>query len=112
MRELVDLHPGLAHATGAHGIPVLFFAAMSGDRGIAELLRRHGASVNAGEGGNMALHAAAAFGRPRMAEWLIANGAKIDVPSYNGQTPLALAIDRGHHDVAELLRQHGGKDQS
>ena len=110
--ELVDLHPGLAHATGAHGIPVPFFAAMAGDRGIAELLRRHGASVNAGEGGNMALHAAAAFGRPRMAEWLIANGAKIDVPSYNGQTPLALAIDRGHKDVAELLRQHGGKDQS
>ena len=112
VRELVDLHPGLAHATGAHGIPVPFFAAMAGDRGIAELLRRHGASVNAGEGGNMALHAAAAFGRPRMAEWLIANGAKIDVPSYNGQTPLALAIDRGHKDVAELLRQHGGKDQS
>ena len=25
-------NPGLAHATGAHGIPVLFFAAMSGDR--------------------------------------------------------------------------------
>ena len=112
VRELVDLHPGLAHATGAHGIPVLFFAAMAGHIGIAELLWRHGASVNAGEGGNVALHAAAAFGRSRMAEWLIANGAKIDVPSYNGQTPLALAIDRGHHDVAELLRQHGGKDQS
>ena len=112
VRELVDLHPGLTHATGAHGIPVLFFAAMAGHIGIAELLRRHGASVNAGEGGNMALHAAAAFGRPQMAEWLIANGAKIDVPSYNGQTPLALAIDRGHNNVAELLRQHGGKDQS
>ena len=110
--DFLQQNPGLAHATGAHGIPVLFFAAMAGHIGIAELLRRHGASVNAGEGGNMALHAAAAFGRPQMAEWLIANGAKIDVPSYNGQTPLALAIDRGHNNVAELLRQHGGKDQS
>ena len=110
--DFLQQNPGLAHATGAHGIPVLFFAAMSGDRGIAELLHRHGASVNAGEGGNMPLHAAAAFGHRNMAEWLIANGAKIDAPSYNGRTPLALAIDRGHHDVAELLRQHGGKDQS
>ena len=32
VRELVDLHPGLAHATGAHGIPVPFFAAMAGRR--------------------------------------------------------------------------------
>jgi ankyrin repeat protein len=60
----------------------------------------------------MPVHAAAAFGRLGMAEWLIANGAKIDAPSYNGKTPMALAIDGGHDDVAELLRQHGGKDQS
>lgn len=100
--------PGLAHATGAHGIPVLFYAAMSGNVSIAEFLHRHGASVNAGEGGTMPLHAAATFGRVEMAEWLIANGAQIDAPGYNGQTPLALAIDAGHDEVADLLRQHGG----
>ena len=55
--DFLQQNPGLAHATGAHGIPVLFFAAMGGHIGIAELLWRHGASVNAGEGGNMALHA-------------------------------------------------------
>ena len=106
--EMLQRDPGLAHATGAHGIPVLFFAAMSGNRDIAESLHRHGANVNAGEGRTMPLHAAATFGRLEMAEWLIANGAKIDAPSYNGQTPLALAIDAGHDEVADLLRQHGG----
>ena len=62
--EMLQQDPDLAHATGAHGIPVLFFAAMSGNMGIAESLHRHGASVNAGEGGTMPLHAAATFGRP------------------------------------------------
>lgn len=51
--EMLQRDPGLASATGAHGIPVLFFAAMSGNMGIAESLHRHGASVNAGEGGTM-----------------------------------------------------------
>ena len=107
--EMLQQNPDLAHATGAHGIPVLFFAALSGNVSIAEVLHRRGSSVNAGEGGAMPLHAAATFGYLEMAEWLIANGAKIDAPGYNGRTPLALAIDAGHDEVADLLRQRGGE---
>ncbi len=58
--------PGLSKARGAHGIPVLFHAAIRGHTDVAELLLEYGAEVNDGDGGNTALHGAAAFGRREM----------------------------------------------
>src|SRR5215471_7157454 len=34
--------PGLANARGAHGIPIMFHAAMSGNTDVTELLLKHG----------------------------------------------------------------------
>jgi len=45
---------------------------------------------------------------------LISEGADINVESeyslHGGGTPLNIAIQRGHEDIAELLRQHGGHE--
>ncbi len=100
--------PGLAHATGAHGIPVLYHAAIGNHTDVAELLVAHGAPVNAGEGGNTPLHGAARFGHTRMINWLIAHGASVNVLDHEKKTPFRLATDNRHSEAAELLAQHGG----
>ena len=97
-------NPELARATGAHGIPILFFAAAVGNERIAEMLLGRGADVNAGRGGSTALHGAAFFGKFELARWLIRHGADVNAKDYNGKTPFSIAMDRGHEKVAELLR--------
>lgn len=96
-----------ARATGAHGIPSLYFPVIGDQREIAELLLAHGAQVNAGAGGTTPLHGAALFGRAEMAEWLLDNGAEIDSRNYEDKTPLQVALDREHGAVAEVLRTRG-----
>ena len=98
-----------AQATGAHGIPVLFYPAITGQREVAEILLAHGADVNAVEGGNTPLHGAALFGRADMAAWLLDHGAKVNALDFRGKTPLQHAVERGHTAVANLLRSRGGK---
>ena len=95
--------PSLASARGAHGIPLLAHVAMSGRTDIADLLVAHGG----GEGVDRALHGAVAFGHTTMTEWLLARGADVDVRNYEGKTPLRVAVDRGHDEVADLLRRRG-----
>jgi len=99
--------PRLARATGAHGLPVLYFAVIHGGMQIAEMLRRHGAMVNAGEGAATPLHAAAMFNRPEMAAWLLKHGARRDAKDGNGKTALQIAEEKGHAAVAEILRRRG-----
>ncbi|MBI4641287.1 MAG: ankyrin repeat domain-containing protein [Candidatus Tectomicrobia bacterium] len=95
----------LANARGAHGISVLFHAAMSGQTDIAELLLAHGG----GEGIDGSLHGATRFGHTEMVKWLLAHGAKdVNVLNFEQKTPLRVAIERGYNDIADLIRQHGG----
>lgn len=108
VRAMLEADPRQAHATGAHGISVLYHAAIRGRIDIAELLLARGTDVNVGEGGNTALHGAAAFGQKSMVEWLLARGAHVNAPDYNRRTPLRLALDGDHHEVAEILRRDGG----
>ena len=68
------------------------------------MLLDRGADVNAGRGGNTALHGAAFFGKFELARWLIKHGADVYAKAYNGKTPFSIATDRGHEKVAELLR--------
>ena len=102
--------PALARSTGAHGIPALYHAAIKGRREIAELLVAHGADVNAGAGGNTALHGAARFGQAGLAAWLLDHGADAEATDYEGKTPLQVATEQGHEELADLLRQHGGAE--
>jgi uncharacterized protein len=105
---LLDADPALAGATGAHGIPVLYFPVIRGHTGIAELLLARGADVNAGAGGTTALHGAALFGQPEMARWLLAHGAEAGARDYEGKTPLRVAEERDQAEVAAILRAHDG----
>ena len=88
----LPVEPLGVNATGAHGIPLLYHAIITGHTAIAESLLAHGADINGGAGGSPALHGAVMFGRDDMAEWLLARGADPNIPNHANQTPLAAAI--------------------
>jgi ankyrin repeat protein len=71
------------------------------------LLRAAGADLTALDAdGDTPLQAAAAAGAPHAAAFLVAQGARVD-DVRQGRTPLALALERGHLEVAHVLLQHG-----
>lgn len=100
--EYLGANPGLANAKGAHGIPIMYHAAMSGNTQVTELLLAHGG----GEGINSALHGAVNFGHTDMVAWLLSHGVDdINVPNFEQKTPLQVAEEKGFSDIAELLRR-------
>lgn len=105
--SLIEADPSLKDAKGAHGLPLLFYPAIGGEKAIAEFLLSNGADINAGAGGNTALHGAILFHQTEMAAWLLDHGASVDVLDFNGKTPLALALEKGFDDLADLLRERG-----
>lgn len=110
VQAMLQGNPRLAHATGAHGIGVLYHAAVTGQGAVAEVLVAHGAAVNEGEGGNTPLHAAARHGQRGMAGWLLDRGAHVNALDYEQKTPLRVAVDAGQRGVADLLRARGGRE--
>lgn len=108
VQAVLDADPGQAGATGAHGIPVMFYPAISGRPAAAEILVSGGADVNAGEGRTTALHGAALFGRAEMAAWLLDRGANVNARDSRGRTPLGIALEAGHTVLAEMLKARGG----
>ncbi len=96
--------PRQAQAQGAHGIPALYFAAITGQQRVAHLLLRAGAPVNGGEGVSTPLHGAVMFNQPDMVVWLLKNGAHTSAKDFNGKTPLHIAEEMGLTAVAEVLR--------
>ncbi|MCC6614567.1 MAG: ankyrin repeat domain-containing protein [Anaerolineae bacterium] len=95
----------LVHARGAHNIPLLYFTAIYGSSDIAALLLEAGADINAGAGGNTALHGAAQFGQADIARWLIEHGADARAQDFNGKTAREVATDRGHQDIADMIAE-------
>ncbi len=84
----------------------------------ARILVKMGADVNeANATGWTPVHAAAFAGANQLVEFLVENGARLDVQNGCGQTPLSLAMGRDfrglldpfdpHEDTAELLRKLG-----
>jgi hypothetical protein len=46
-----------------------------------------------------------------MVQWLLARGVTdINTPNFEKKTALKVAIERGHNEVAELLRANGGTE--
>jgi len=122
--QFLAADPEAAIAPGVHGLPALYFAAVSGTLEVAELLHSHGAAVNTEAGGNGPLHGAALSGNLEMVRWLLAHGADRTRPGYEGRLPVELArhyeplykfllnkwyfdeaIDTHHEDVLAVVRR-------
>lgn len=103
--DFLDKEPGLIDATGAHRIPLLYFAVIRGHQEIAELLLERGVDINAGTGGNTALHGAVIFGQLEMVAWLLDHGADVLSTDYSGKTPLQVAEENNQENVLALLKQ-------
>lgn len=97
-------NPNLIGATGAHDIPLLFHAAIGRDPGIVQMLVERGADVNEGYDKTTAMHGAAGFGRADVVRYLIAQDADFAAVDHDGRTPLDIAEETGHEEVAALLR--------
>ncbi len=103
----LEADPSQALAKGAHGIPVMYHAALSGKPQIAEMLVAHGG----GEGIDDALHAAVRFGHLDMVRWLLENGVQnANALNFENKTPLNVALANGYTEIADLLREHGGTE--
>jgi ankyrin repeat protein len=108
VKAFLEGEPSLANARGAHQITVMFHAAMSGNTDIAKLLKSYGCN----EGYSYALHGAIDYGHKAMVEWLLDNGVQnINAPNWENKTPLKVALEKGHDDIADLLRSRGGIEE-
>jgi ankyrin repeat protein len=106
VESMLQGDPPLKDAKGAHGLPLMYFPAVVGDTRIAEIVLAHGADINTGSGGNTALHAAVLFGQPDMARWLLEHGADPNALDYEQKTPEQVATEKGHPEVAEVIRRY------
>ncbi|MFC5598017.1 ankyrin repeat domain-containing protein [Deinococcus cellulosilyticus] len=99
-RGLLDAKPELIHSAGAHGIPLMFHAAISGNPVLADLLWERGNRIGLGA----AVHAAVAWDQPEFFGWLQDHEAPLDAPDHEGNTPLQAAQQRGQTDWVERLQ--------
>lgn len=102
-RMLAD-DPSLIRAKGAHGIPLLTHAALSGDAGLLLMLYERGAH----DGASAALSNVVAKGHYDAARWLLERASPdLNWKNFRGKTALALAEERGDRRMVALLREHG-----
>lgn len=104
VKGFLDQDPSLANARGAHGITLMFHASMSGNLEILKLLKERGCT----EGYSDALHGAISYDYPDLVAWLLDNGATdVNVPNWEGKTPLQRAEAADQTQMVELLKAHG-----
>jgi ankyrin repeat protein len=87
----------------------MYFPAIRGYQEIAALLLEKGAEINAGAGGNTALHGAVLFGQVEMVRWLLDHGAEPALTDYNGKMALELARENGQSTMIKLLEAHASR---
>lgn len=131
--ELLLASKGDINDRDIFGRTPLHWAAQNGYPDVVEILLASQADANVREtNGNTPLHFAASLGRKAVVEVLLAHNAEVNATNYAGGTPLHSvtsrqesivpagtgarattlppAIMQGQKDVAELLRQHGGRE--
>ncbi len=100
----LEAEPSLANGQGAHRIPILFHAALSGDTAVAELLHARGCR----EGYDGAIHAAIMSGSADMLNWLLEHGATdLQAVNYEGKSPLKKAVEMNNVALIEILKSRG-----
>ncbi len=107
--RLLAADPGLAKAHGAHGIPLLPHAAMSGNVALVSALHAAGAT----DGASSALIFAVARGHVALVTWLLANAAPdLAWKNFQGKTALDIARERGFGEIEAVLDQTCRPDQT
>jgi ankyrin repeat protein len=100
---MLEKDPGLIAARGAHGIPLLAHAALSGDVGLVKMLVERGAR----DGLDEALSNAVSFGYADLVRWLLENThPDLGWKDFQGRTALEIATASGNAAIAGLLRRH------
>lgn len=100
VEAMTAAHPELAGGRTDEGLPWTLAAVYRGHPGIADLLLRHGAQLDA--------FTAAALGRTDQLEVLLDRGETAPgARSPDGWTPLHLAAFFGHRDTAAMLLDRG-----
>ena len=91
---------------------LLFGAAEAGNIEAVNQAMTDGANVNANDdvyGRWTPLHYTAIGGHKEIAKLFLAKGANVNAKNDNVKTPLDIAVQEGRHELANLLRKHGGK---
>jgi uncharacterized protein len=106
VERMLDEDPSLIEARGAHGIPLMPHAAMSGDVELARMLFERGATAGMSHAlGNAVMHGDAA-----MARWILETGlADPHWKDYEGKSLMAIARGIGNGEMIQLLGEHGVK---
>jgi uncharacterized protein len=103
VEEILERDPNAINATGAHGIPLLAHAALSGNVELVSLLVRRGAT----SGMSMALSNAVSRRKFDVAQYLLENGKPdLNWKNYEGKNVLGIAVERKDPAMEELIRKH------
>jgi uncharacterized protein len=104
IEQMLAGNPSLIAAKGAHGIPLLAHAALSGEAGLVQMLYERGATA----GASAALGNAVSKGHTELVRWLLRQASpNLEWKNFQGKTLLALAEEGGVQEIARLLREHG-----
>lgn len=103
VKRLLTEDPSRITEQGAHFIPLLPHAALSGDVELMALLHSRGAT----EGGSFALGNAVSLGYRDAARWLLSHAhPDLSWKDFRDKTPLEIATERGDTAMIELLERH------
>jgi uncharacterized protein len=107
--KILLAHGADINGADRQGLTPLHYATLADNQDAVRLLINHGANTNAKDNkvGDTPLILAAGKGYKEVAELLLAHGADVNLADNKG-TPLTWAIQTGHPDIADVLRQHGG----
>ncbi|MGL9779332.1 MAG: ankyrin repeat domain-containing protein [Wolbachia sp.] len=88
-----------------NGCTFLIYAVLTGGLKVVEYLVEKGIEINAAANdGLTALHVAA---NPKTLKYLVENGANINATTNYDATPLCMASQSGHHEIAKYLEENG-----
>ena len=106
--HLITKHPDYVNSIGGLNHTPLAAALHKRHLFIANLLIRHGATMDVrGYERRTLLHAASAGGLTDVVRWLLEHGADVDSLQDGLSTPLSIAAANGHLDAARILLDHG-----
>ncbi len=107
VERFVAEDPQQINANGAHGIPLLTHAALSGDVALVSWLMEQGTRT----GVSAALHNAVSKGHTELVEWLLQHAdPDLGWTNFQGKTALTVATERGSEPIVQLLRAHGAME--